>query len=69
MLRLLLMLRATQDASLFGTSAVDRYGCALSPYDRDEIVDEQSLYLVKRTRREEDTMAAPGGESGYGSYF
>jgi len=60
------MLRATQDASLFGTSAVDRYGCALSPYDRDEIVDEQSLYLVQRTRREEDTM---GGESGYGSYF
>ena len=46
MLRLLLMPRATQDASLFGTSTVDRYGCALSPYGRDEVVDEQSLYLV-----------------------
>jgi len=45
-LRLLLMPRATQDASLFGTSTVDRYGCALSPYGRDEVVDEQSLYLV-----------------------
>jgi len=33
----------------------------LSPYGRDEAVDEQSLYLMQRARREENTMAAPGG--------
>jgi len=63
------MLGTTEDTSLFGASAEDRYGCVLSPYGRDEVVHEQSLYLMQRARREENTMAAPGGESGYGELF
>ncbi|KAF5356118.1 hypothetical protein D9756_004056 [Leucocoprinus leucothites] len=63
---------ALKDVSLFGASAGEAthgYGGLLSPYASDEVVDENSLYLAQRARREQSTISAVVGGSGYGEVF
>jgi hypothetical protein len=66
------MLVATEDVSLFGASTGESahgYGQLLSPYASDEVVDEHSLYLAQRARREQSTVSAVVGGAGYGEVF
>lgn len=65
---------ATEDVSLFSASAGESdygYGQLMSPYASDEVVDENSLYLAQRARRERSDMSAAvvGGSGGYGEVF
>ncbi|KXN81135.1 hypothetical protein AN958_06089 [Leucoagaricus sp. SymC.cos] len=63
---------ALKDVSLFGASAGDSghgYGRLLSPYASDEVVDENSLYLAQRARRELNTMAGIVGGKEFGEVF
>lgn len=61
-------LMATEDVSLFSGSAGE-YGRLLSPYASDDVVDENSLYLAQKARRERSVKSAVGGEGGYGELF
>lgn len=64
---------ATEDVSLFGASTGESdagYGRLMSPYASDEVLDENSLYLAQRARRERSDMSsAVGGSGGYGEVF
>lgn len=56
----MLTVGAIEAVNLFSGSTGDAGTQLLSPYALDEVVDETSLYLAQRTRRERSDVAGAG---------